>query len=160
MQMRVLLPSPLLLGGAPERGVEALQDYLKPEFNNMDLRGVSTLGLAHIGDAVFELMVRTWLCAQGISTAKKLHGNTVEFVSAKAQAEASERLLPKLREEELAVFKRGRNAYANSVPRSSTHEEYHLATALETLFGHLYLKGQTARLGELFEMVVEERVES
>ena len=130
-----------------------MQDYLRPELN-IELRGISTLGLAHIGDAVFELMVRTWLCTQGKSTAKQLHGGTVEYVSARAQAEASERIRSRLSEEELAVFKRGRNAYANSVPRGSTHEEYHLATAVEALFGHLYLKGDTVRLGELFEMVV------
>ena len=131
-----------------------MQDYLRPELNN-ELRGVSTLGLAHIGDAVFELMVRTWLCTQGIATAKHLHSSTVEFVSAKAQAKGTERILPKLSEEELTIFKRGRNAYANSVPRASTHEEYHLATAVEALFGYLYLKGETWRLGELFELVVE-----
>ena len=128
-------------------------DYLRPEMS-AELRRISTLGLAHIGDAVFELMVRTWLCVEGVSTAKQLHGGTVEYVSAKAQAAAAERMIPKLNEEELAVFKRGRNAFANSVPRSSTHEEYHFATAVETLFGYLYLKGESGRLGELFEMVI------
>ena len=133
---------------------DCLSDYLRPEMMNSELRGVSTLGLAHIGDAVFELMVRTWLCTQGVSTAKKLHDGTIEFVSARAQADASGRIKSELNEEELAVFKRGRNAYANSVPRASTHEEYHLATAVETLFGYLYLRGETERLGKLFEMVV------
>jgi ribonuclease-3 family protein len=113
------------------------------------------LGLAHIGDAVFELMVRTWLCTQGASTAKRLHGGAVEYVSAKAQAVAAERIMPGLSEEERAVYKRGRNAYANSVPRGSTYEEYHAATGIEALFGHLYLSGRTERLDELFEMIVE-----
>ena len=134
--------------------VIALQDYLKPEFSG-EMRLISTLGLAHIGDAVFELMVRTWLCLQGISTAKNLHGNTIEYVSAKAQAKAAERIIPLLTENERDVFKRGRNAYANSVPKSSTHEEYHLATGIETLFGHLYLTGATERLSELFDIVIE-----
>ena len=133
-----------------------MNDYLRPQLNN-ELCGISTLGLAHVGDAVFELMVRTWLCTQGVSTAKRLHGGTVELVSAKAQAEATERILPKLSGEELAVFKRGRNANANSVPRSSTHEEYHLATAVEALFGYLYLKGETWRLGELFDEVISNK---
>ena len=133
-----------------------MSDYLRPKLDN-ELRGISTLGLAHVGDAVFELMVRTWLCTQGISTAKNLHGGTVEFVSAKAQAAAAVKILPSLTEEELAVYKRGRNAYANSVPRSSTYEEYHAATAIESLFGYLYLKGETMRLGELFEIVIEEK---
>ena len=104
---------------------------------------------------MFELMVRTWLCTCGASTAKRLHGGTVAFVSAKAQAEASERILPLLSEEEMAVYKRGRNAHANSVPRGSTYEEYHIATGIEALFGHLYLSDRTERLGELFEMIVE-----
>ena len=128
-------------------------DYLRPEMSG-ELRAISTLGLAHVGDAVFELMVRTWLCTQGVSTAKRLHGGTVEFVSARAQAAASERILPELCEEELAVFKRGRNTHANSIPRNSSHGEYHTATGIEALFGYLYLKGETQRLGKLFEIIV------
>ena len=130
-----------------------LTDYLRPQLG-VELRKISTLGLAHIGDAVYELMVRTWLCTEGVSTAKQLHGGAVEYVSAKSQAAAVQQILPCLSEEETAVYRRGRNAYANSVPRSSTHEEYHAATGIETLFGYLYLKGETARLAELFEMAV------
>ena len=131
-----------------------MSDFLKPELDR-ELRVISTLGLAHIGDAVFELMVRTWLCLRGISTAKQLHGNAVEFVSAKAQSSAAVRILPELDEKELAVFKRGRNAYVNSVPRGSTYEEYHVATGIEALFGYLYLKGETKRLNDLFSLVIE-----
>jgi len=137
-----------------EFGVDVLNNYLRPDLSS-ELRGISVLALAHVGDAVFELMVRTWLCTQGASTAKRLHGGTVAFVSAKAQAEAAERILPKLSEEEKAVYKRGRNAHANTVPRASTYEEYHIATGIEALFGHLYLSDKTERLGELFEMIVE-----
>ena len=133
-----------------------MQDYLQPKLTD-ELRTISTLGLAHVGDAVYELMIRTWLCAKGISSAKNIHGGAVEYVSARSQAAASERILPLLSEEERDVFKRGRNAYANTVPRSSTHGEYHAATGLETLFGHLYLKGETQRLGELFEAVIGSR---
>ena len=121
-----------------------------------DLRRVSVLGLAHVGDAVFELMVRTWLCTQGASTAKGLHSAAVTFVSARAQAAAAERILPFLSVEERAVFKRGRNAHANSAPRGSTYEEYHLATGIEALFGHLYLGGQSVRLSELFGIIISE----
>ena len=136
-----------------------LNDYLRPNLSG-ELRGISVLGLAHVGDAVFELMVRTWLCTNGTSTAKHLHGGTVAFVSAKAQAEAAERMLPCLSEEEKSVFKRGRNAHANTTPRGSTYEEYHIATGVEALFGHLYLSGKSGRLGELFEMVVENSADS
>jgi len=120
-----------------------------------NLNAISVLGLAHVGDAVFELMVRTWLCAKGASTAKKIHGGSVSFVSAKAQAAAAERISAELNEEELAVFKRGRNAQVNTIPRGSSPGEYHAATAIETLFGFLYLSGRTDRLNDLFNLIVE-----
>jgi len=112
--------------------------------------------LAHVGDAVFELMIRTWLCSAGTSKAKNLHNKAITFVSAKAQAAAVEKIQPELDAEEAAVFKRGRNTHLNSVPKASTHEEYHAATGLEALFGYLYLSGKTDRLNELFDMIIEE----
>jgi len=112
------------------------------------------LGLAHVGDAVFELMVRTWLCLSGASTAKNLHDRAVGIVSAKAQATAACKILPNLDENETAVYKRGRNTNLGSVPKGATHEEYHIATGLETLFGHLYLCGKIKRLNELFLLMV------
>jgi len=117
---------------------------------------VSVQGLAHLGDAVFELMVRTWLCTTGTSTAKNLHNKAVTLVSAKAQAAAADKILSGLSEEENSVYKRGRNTHVNTVPKSSTNEEYHAATGVETLFGHLYLKGETDRLNELFQLIIEE----
>ena len=131
-----------------------MDNYLKPDLGK-ELQAISVLGLAHVGDAVFELMVRTWLCIGGASTAKRLHSGAVGLVSAEAQAEAAGRLLPHLCDGELAVYKRGRNAHVNSVPRGSTFEEYHAATGLEALFGHLYLAGQMERLDELFTIIVE-----
>ena len=140
-------------------GDDYLSDYLRPDLSGV-LRGISVLGLAHVGDAVFELMVRTWLCTQGASTAKRLHGSSVEFVSARAQAVAAKKIRSSLSEEEFAVYKRGKNAHANTVPRGSTYEEYHSATGIEALFGHLYLSNQIDRLGELFEIIVEEDVDN
>ena len=128
-------------------------DYLKPELND-ELFSISTLGLAHIGDAVFELMTRTWLCLNGASSAKSIHGGAIEIVSARAQADAASRLLPELDDEEMAVYKRGRNAHVNTIPRSSSPGEYHSATGLEALFGYLYLKSETNRLTELFELMI------
>ena len=112
------------------------------------------LGLAHIGDAVFELMIRTWLCTSGTMTAKNLHKRAVEFVSARAQAVAADAILSYLSDEELAVYKRGRNSHLTSVPKGSSHEEYHAATGLEALFGHLYLNSKTDRLNELFDIIL------
>ena len=128
--------------------------YLYPDLNGA-LNEISALGLAHVGDAVFELMVRTRLCLGGTLTAKRLHAEAVEFVSAKAQAASARKILPVLSEEEIAVFRRGRNARVNSVPGGCTIEEYHAATGLEALFGYLYLSGRMARLEELFGIIVD-----
>jgi len=130
-----------------------LSGYLAPD-PNIELQNISVLALAHLGDAVFELMARTWLCIRGFSTAKSLHSGTVALVAARAQAAAAERLIPELSVEELSIFKRGRNAHVNSVPHGSTYEQYHAATGIEALFGYLYLKGRTERLDTLFEHVV------
>jgi len=120
------------------------------------LQEISVQGLAHVGDAVFELMIRTWLCTTGTSTAKNLHERAVSFVSAKAQAASADRIISKLNEAEAGIYKRGRNAHLNSVPKGSSHVEYHAATGVETLFGYLYLGGQTDRLNELFDLIVKE----
>ena len=109
-----------------------------------------------MGDAVFELMVRTWLCTGGVTTAKNLHKLAVGRVSAKAQAEAAASILPLLDEDELAVFKRGRNTHLSTAPHGATYKEYHAATGLEALFGYLYLKGMTQRLNELFATIIHD----
>lgn len=129
--------------------------YLQPELNK-EIQEFSALGMAHIGDAVYELLVRTWICTAGITTARKLHKATVEHVSATAQATAAERLRPHLSDDELAVYKRGRNAHVKTIPRGASTEDYHNATALETLFGYLYLSGNTARVEELFSLIINE----
>ncbi len=121
---------------------------------------MSVLGLAHIGDAVYELLIRTWLCTKGKTTSKGLHFETVSYVRAPAQARAVAIIMDKLTEEELAVFKRGRNAKVNSVPKNADISEYHSATGLETLFGYLYLKGERNRIDELFAMIVEDNYAS
>ncbi len=131
-------------------------DLFAYQMTDGELNGVSSLALAHIGDAVFELMVRTRLMHDGAETAGALHARTVKMVSAKAQARFAERLLPHLTERETGVFKRGRNAKISDIHRASGEEEYHTATALETLFGWLYLKQEKARLNELFELILEE----
>ena len=120
-----------------------------------DIKAISNLGLAHIGDAVYELLVRTWLCLNGGVTAKAMHRATVAHVAAPAQAQAAEKLLPFLTDEEMAVYKRGRNTRVNSVPHNATHEEYHAATGLETLFGYIYLTGNVGRINELFSIIMD-----
>ena len=118
--------------------------------------GISTLGLAHLGDAVFELMVRSWLCLHGKATNKGLHKPQVKYVAAPAQAAAAEKIIPLLTEEEGDVFRRGRNTSPHSVPKAASRADYQTATALEALFGWLYLQGRTERINQLFELMMEE----
>ena len=93
-----------------------MKDYFAPHLEEDQLRAISSIGLAHLGDAVYELLVRSWLCEQGRATGKGLHRATVELVRAQAQAERTERILPLLTAAELAVFKRGRNAHVHTIP--------------------------------------------
>lgn len=130
-------------------------DYFHLQLDNERINQVSTLGLAHIGDGVFELMVRSWLVVHGKLTNKGLHRATIHYVSAQAQARRVERIRPLFTEEEEAVFRRGRNSNPHTVSRAATREEYQAATALEALFGYLYLKGEITRLDELFEKLME-----
>ena len=120
------------------------------------LRSISSIGLAHMGDAVFEVLVRSWLCAHGKATGKGLHQATIRLVRAESQAEKAERILPILTEEELAVYKRGRNAQVNSIPAHASRAQYSAATALECLIGWLWLKGDKERVNELFCVMIEE----
>jgi len=133
-----------------------VKNYLKPEKPDHTFT-ISNQGLAHVGDAVYELMVRTMLCTIGTVKAKNLHNRAISYVSAKAQAEAVDKIIDMLDEDEKSIYKRGRNIHASSVPKGSSHEEYHAATGLETLFGHLYLSGDSDRLNELFTVIIEER---
>lgn len=125
-------------------------EYLRPDCDPAALHAFHTLALAHVGDGVFELMVRTRLCLSGRITAGDLHRETVRRVRAGAQAGYARQLWEMLSEEERAVFRRGRNAQTRAVPQAATREEYHLATALEALWGYLFLTGQAARLETLF----------
>ena len=133
-----------------------MTDHFTPAFSDEQLRAMGVLGFAHAGDAVYELLVRTWLCQEGRTTAATLHRETVRRVCAPAQARAMEKLLPTLTEEEHAVYKRGRNANVHTMSRSATPAQYHSATGLECLMGYLYLKGDKNRAEELFRAMMEE----
>ena len=133
-----------------------MENYFDMTMTDDQLRAISSIGLAHMGDAVFEILVRTWLCAHGKATGKGLHQATIALVRAESQAEKAQRVLPLLSEEELAVFKRGRNAQVHSIPPHASRAQYSEATALEALFGWLWLKGQKERANELFCRMMEE----
>ena len=130
-------------------------DYFHLNASREELLNMSSLGLAHLGDGVFELMVRAWLCLRGKVKVKDLHRATVGYVDAPAQAAAMERLLPLLTDEEADVYRRGRNTAPHSVPRAATRAQYQSATGLEALFGWLYLQGRTDRLNQLFETIMD-----
>ena len=133
-----------------------MENYFAPALLPDQLRAISSIGLAHMGDAVFEVLVRGWLCAHGKATGKGLHQATIRLVRAESQAEKAERILPILTEEELAVYKRGRNAQVNSIPAHASRAQYSAATALECLIGWLWLKGDKERVNELFCAMMEE----
>lgn len=115
-----------------------------------EINKMSALALAHMGDAVFELQVRTMLCTGGMCVNGNLHRETVARVCAPAQATFADRILPILTEEETAVYKRGRNAHVHSIPKNATASQYGKATGVEALFGWLHLMGRQGRIEELF----------
>ena len=131
-------------------------DYFHLSAEQGTINGLSSLGLAHLGDAVYELMVRSWLCLHGKATNKGLHKAAITYVSAPAQAQRCQKFLPMLTEEEQDVFRRGRNSHTAAVPKGASIGEYHTATAMEALFGWLYLNGRTDRLNELFAIMMED----
>ena len=132
-----------------------MKDYFCPQMDVGDINSISMLGLAHIGDGVYELLTRTMLCADGNKKVTELHKKTVAIVNAPAQAEAAERLQPLLTDDERYIYKRGRNAKVNSVPHKADIGQYHAATGLDALFGWLYLQGKKQRINELYAVCVE-----
>ena len=134
-----------------------LKEKFMDEFGlvEQDIRTYSPLTLAYIGDAIFELVVRTVLVERKNTQAEKLHKAATKIVKAETQALMIEALKDDLTEEELAVFKRGRNAKAVTRAKNATMSEYRRATGFEALMGYLYLKGDMERMIELIHLGVE-----
>ena len=120
------------------------------------VKEVTNLGLAHVGDGVYELLCRSYLIEKGGKTVLKLHKETVELVKAPTQAKFADKLRPLLTEEEMDYFRRGKNSHTHAAPKSATPQEYAKATGFETLFGALYLLGRKERLMELFAVCMEQ----
>ena len=133
-----------------------MTDYFNLNMPRESLLTLSSLGLAHLGDSVFEVMVRSWLWLQGKAKPRDLHRATVKYVAAPAQAAMVQKILPILTQDEQDVYRRGRNTAPHSVPKAASRGEYQAATALEALFGWLYLQGRTDRLNELFAIMMDE----
>lgn len=132
-----------------------MENYFQMHMEKQQIDAISNLGLAHIGDGVYEILCRAYLCAKGGQTVKRLHKESVELVKAPTQAKLVEKILPVLTEEEAAYYRRGKNAHSHAAPKSASRQEYAMATGLETLFGALYLAGKTDRLNELFHIMME-----
>ncbi len=135
-----------------------MTDFFHLDLERDALLSLSSLGLAHLGDSVFEVMVRSWLILQGKAKAKDLHRATVQYVAAPAQARLLQRILPLLSQEEEDVFRRGRNTAPHSIPKAASRGDYQAATGLEALFGWLYLQGRTERLNELFHYMMDQEL--
>lgn len=114
------------------------------------------LPAAFIGDAVYEVLVRQRLVESGITHVHKLHLKAVRYVSAVGQAEAFRIIENLLTEKEMSIFKSGRNCNSTKPPKNAKVSDYRAATGIETLFGVLFLNGETNRLLELFEIIWEE----
>ena len=111
-----------------------------------DLKTYSGLTLAYIGDAVYDIVIRTMLVARGNAPVNKLHVEASGIVKAEAQKNALQKIEPLLTEEEMAVYKRGRNSKSYTTAKNASVTDYRIATGYEALIGYLYLDGQTDRL--------------
>ena len=132
-----------------------MENYFEMNMTRAQVDAISNLGLAHMGDCVYEILCRSYLCAHGGKKVGQLHQETIRMVKATAQAKFADKMLLLLTEEELAYYRRGKNSHVHAVPKSATPAEYAKATGVETLFGALFLLGRKDRANEIFNMVME-----
>ena len=134
-----------------------LKEFFNREFGieEQDIRTYSPLPLAYMGDAIFELVVRTVLVERKNMQPEKLHKAATKIVKAETQALMIELLKEELNEQELSVYRRGRNAKAVTRAKNATMSEYRRATGFEALMGYLYLKGDMERMIRLISLGLE-----
>ena len=128
-----------------------LNEICQP-LSEKEARMYSPLTLAFLGDAVYSLLVRNMLALSANKPTGKLHKESITYVNAAFQAQAIKELLPHLNENEEYIFKRGRNAHSAHSPKNQSDADYRYATGLETLYGYLYLCGETERIKEIFNL--------
>lgn len=135
----------------------SLLKTIKTEFacEDVDIRTYSPLALAYIGDVVYEIIIRTVVVERGNRAAQQLHKRAVKFVNASTQAAMMEALMEELSEEELAVYRRGRNAKSYTTAKNASVGDYRRATGFEALLGYLYLQDKTERVIELVKQALE-----
>jgi len=124
-----------------------------------EINSLSPLQLAYVGDAVYELLVRTYLVKKGLAV-RKLHKAAVEYVKAEAQSGFIHALEDELTEEEKTFVKRGRNAKNNTVPKNADLMDYKYATGFETLIGYLFLIGEDERIFQLFDIILKMKLDN
>ena len=121
----------------------------------VDPLSLPALTLAYLGDTIYDLYVRTFLAETLQFKVHALHLEAAKRVCAKGQAQAFRRIEPLLSETEQAAYRRGRNAHSGTVPKNADVRDYRVATGLEALLGHLYVKGEDARIGELMRVAIQ-----
>lgn len=125
-------------------------------FSENEVNNMAPLVLAYIGDAVYEVFIRTLLISEGNVPVHKLHQRSINFVKAKAQSDIIHRIMEKLEPDELDIVRRGRNAKSGTIPKNADVTEYKYATGFESLIGYLYLKKRNERLMEVLNMAISE----
>jgi len=137
-----------------EKGIDSFMGYLRKQFQfeDADLKTYSPLTFAYIGDCIYDLVIRTLVVKQGNCQPNKLHKRASALVKASAQAELIEKIMPELTEEEVRIYKRGRNAKSYTIAKNASMIDYRKATGLETLMGYLYMKEDTGRIIDLIKM--------
>lgn len=133
-----------------------MENFFEMNMTKAEIDAISNLGLAHMGDCVYEMLVRAYLCAQGNKTVAQLHKLTITMVKATYQAEFVDKMLPLLNEDEMTYYRRGKNSHVHAVPKSATPAQYAKATGLEAMFGYLFLSGKKERANEIFNLVMKE----
>lgn len=128
-----------------------MEKLIDKDFNPKQL---SPQTLAFMGDTVYDMLVRESLIREANRPVGELNKRKVRLVNCKTQAEAVVKLMPMLTDEEISVYKRGRNAFTKNTPKNAEVADYHAATGLEALFGYLYLSGSIDRLNELFKEII------
>ena len=126
------------------------------DYSEAEVRELSPLALAYIGDACFEILVRSEILDVR-KNPNKLHRESIRFVRAKSQRELFEKIEENLTEEEIKIFKRGRNAKSHTVPKNADPIDYRIATGVEALFGYLYLLKRYNRIREIFKEMIRRR---
>lgn len=141
-----------------EKSVGSFHEYLEAEFQikGANIKTYSPLTFAYIGDAIYDLLIRTLIVKRGNCSPNKLHKRTSQLVKASAQAELIDKIMPALTEEERNIYKRGCNAKPHTIAKNATAKDYQKATGLEAMVGYLYLQDDVKRIIDLLKLGLTE----